>query len=629
MSQTPLLEQIRIYSEALVDELPVPQIRRTVPSPAARRPTGWLVAAGAAVVVLLLGLVPLMLFSGDDDPAVEPATTVSTSPPTTTVTSSTAPQATAPPPTASPQPDVPFVTPTAPPPPLLATTPLEASHIGGSDAGDVYEIATSVGLLRATAGCSSSSDLFPLCDAVGIVPQDTTYRRLSSVVAAPWGGYVAIERAHDVEGTLEGHSILTSVDGISWELAAQPPALFYEGLSVAGHTLWLSADDGGTGSPALWQSANGTDWVEASVGDGTSGSPGRGHIGPVTSNGATLIAPGTDWNAARTPLVDWWRVAGIDPEGNLGVEAIWDAGSATIALRTYPDRIEFDEGPPFESVGRYRLAIAAADGPLVQVIDTSTETVVYVESIPQWVAEEVQAYLPLWSDGQNLEYLGYQATAHFVAVSHDRERFTIATPPWSGSALSVPNVQIRVDEGQFVATVERRVQNHDSTVVSVDAWVSDNGLAWSRAGAAVLGPPTATPHQTLWHGPTQRFLGLTGRTLFESSDGMTWTAVGQFLIQRDNEIHAVSGLGFLVFDWNDAVGEVASLYLSADGQTWTAVDLGSLFDESTPCRALVSRGHLRPAGRPSPELWLYAVTGTSVNPGVTCSIQISQEPISP
>jgi hypothetical protein len=91
MNETPLLDQIRVYSEALVDDLPS-QPTRTAdgvePSllPAATRNRRWAVAVAAAVVtVVALGAVAWLAPLGSDAPPAQEPTVVTTFPEQVTV----------------------------------------------------------------------------------------------------------------------------------------------------------------------------------------------------------------------------------------------------------------------------------------------------------------------------------------------------------------------------------------------------------------------------------------------------------------------------------------------------------------------------------------------------------------
>ncbi len=106
MSRVPVLEQIRVYSEALVDDLPdasIQPVPTVVPTPLVPRHGGsrhrsvWAIAA-ALVVVLAIGI-PLLVRGAEAPPVTEPdptPTTTPVSPPTTaTTTTEAAPEPTA------------------------------------------------------------------------------------------------------------------------------------------------------------------------------------------------------------------------------------------------------------------------------------------------------------------------------------------------------------------------------------------------------------------------------------------------------------------------------------------------------------------------------------------------------
>ena len=83
MNETPLLDQIRVYSEALVEDLPNPTTNIVkAPAPVtpgpAQRSHGWLVAVAAAVLILVLVGGVAWLSRGGVPPADEPTTTIPT-----------------------------------------------------------------------------------------------------------------------------------------------------------------------------------------------------------------------------------------------------------------------------------------------------------------------------------------------------------------------------------------------------------------------------------------------------------------------------------------------------------------------------------------------------------------------
>jgi hypothetical protein len=72
MNPTPLLDQIRVYSQALVEELPETPTARLEPSqPPTRERRGLVVAIVMAVVVLVVGLVPVLLFGNGHNTATQ------------------------------------------------------------------------------------------------------------------------------------------------------------------------------------------------------------------------------------------------------------------------------------------------------------------------------------------------------------------------------------------------------------------------------------------------------------------------------------------------------------------------------------------------------------------------------
>ena len=97
MNQTPLLDQIRVYSAALVAALPevTTQPEPTVvavPATRPRRRPGWLAVAVAAVTVLIVGIIPILLNGEETQPAVTAPVTIVDEAPVTTIVGEAAPE---------------------------------------------------------------------------------------------------------------------------------------------------------------------------------------------------------------------------------------------------------------------------------------------------------------------------------------------------------------------------------------------------------------------------------------------------------------------------------------------------------------------------------------------------------
>jgi hypothetical protein len=597
MSRTPLPEQIRTYSEALVADLPEPAIRRIASDRPSPRPRGWVVVAAAAAVVLVLGLVPLVLLSGGDTPTVEPSTTVPTTPPTT------------PPPTTSIAPQAPDAG---------ALPPIQASRLSpvfveASAAGRVYRVETAIGTLRFTVACSGRPDLFPTCTHEPAAPQDTAIRDLVATVAAPGGGFAALEWTHDPEGDSTA-TVLFSFDGRTWEptLALDDPSWRGYTLSVVDDVLWVTGAWWPEWPISVWRSSDGRNWERATeVIDALPDTLAAGSLDEPVASGGTLIFAGTAWTSDGRPLVDWFQIAGLDPEGDLGLEAVWAPATETITLRSYPDRVELDE-PDFALVGRYRISIDRTGTPVLQVRDAANGAIVQAHPVPEWVAAEVEDYLPQVPSGQDLSFIEYGEGRQFLAVTDDGESFEVVVPPWSRDALTRPATRLRNEDGRFVATVER----HFGGPPIVETWVSADGRAWSRADDVL--PEAPRPYRAMWHAPSGTFLGFRNSIVYASDDGMSWEPAGRVAAgPHGSDLRPFPPYGFLtVSEAANALGYI--LHLSGDGQTWQSVDLTDLLEDVSPCPGRI----VEPVGSTASELWLFGRTGADDEPGLTCSLTV-------
>jgi hypothetical protein len=218
MNETPLLDQIRVYSEALVEDLPSPATNvMNAPVPLAplpaQRDLRWLVAmAAVALIVIVVGAAAwLSPFSGTAvPPAGEPAETTipveTTAPEAEGVTETTVSPAEAPP----------------------------AQQLLSSETGVWYPV---TGALEAADSEGFDDILFDVADT-------------------PYG----------IIGT-SGQGLWVSQDGIVWEAYARDSIQFVGGVSfarVAASDLGVLVVEPAGGSQA-WHSADGIEWVEVQI----------------------------------------------------------------------------------------------------------------------------------------------------------------------------------------------------------------------------------------------------------------------------------------------------------------------------------------------------------------------------
>jgi hypothetical protein len=264
MNHTPLLDQIRVYSEALVDDLPDVTIQpepTVVAVPATRRRSRnvWVGVAVAVVTVLIIGISSILLNGEETQPAVTaPVTTVDDAPVTTIVGE------------AAPEPVEPL--------PLVAETPWSIEDIPPDAESGAFD--TPLGLVswvslpidvdtRPIGRCFVGDEGGGFCQGAEVV--------------MPWPSGFAI-----FQGSVVGNPppampevparLWVSTDGLSWREESLPSDPWARGLDLTldNGVYWLMSEE-----PAgLWHTTDGSTWHEI---DPTGLAPPGSSVGPTWS----------------------------------------------------------------------------------------------------------------------------------------------------------------------------------------------------------------------------------------------------------------------------------------------------------------------------------------------------------
>ncbi len=307
MNEAPLLDQIRVYSEALVENLPdTATMIVKAPAPLAPRPPqrsrGWAVAAAAATLTLIvLGSVAwLAPFGGGTSPVDEPTVT-------TILDEITVPETTVP--------TDAVVTPTTEPVTKVGTgwtrVPLDADVFGNVAVLDIAQGGDGLVAVGGPNPCEVTATT-NTCEAVIWTSSDgLNWRRVDmerasgSVVhsvVAHGEGLVAIGSGvvheYGVVPDDGDNLVWLSIDGLSWSSVEDPNLRGITGLGIGSDFLTITTGGPGLiagayegariGHPGvMWASADGRSWMRLTLDDKVFEGA-QGFF--VTSRGDELIA---------------------------------------------------------------------------------------------------------------------------------------------------------------------------------------------------------------------------------------------------------------------------------------------------------------------------------------------------